>query len=79
MNQKTSTSMRFNITLPADLGQKIKTRPNRSGLIAQSLREKFAREEQEKLDSILAKGYKASAAEDRQIAKEWDGVIGDGL
>ena len=34
---------------------------------------------QEKLDAILASGYKARATEDRKIAKEWGCVTGDGL
>ena len=71
--------MRFNITLPLDIGQKLKNKPNRSALIAESLREKFAREEKEQLASILKQAYTDSAAEDKQISQEWDATTGDGL
>ncbi len=71
--------MRFNITLPADLGRKVKARPNSSAVIAQSLREKFAAEEKKELDAILAQAYADSAEEDKQIAKEWEGTLADGL
>ncbi len=71
--------MRFNITLPTDVGQRIKNQPNRSGLIAQSLREKFARDEKEELNAILTKAYQDASKEDQQVARDWDTASGDGL
>lgn len=71
--------MRFNITLPADIGQRLKAAPNRSALIAESLQKQFAAEEKEKLDAVLAQAYADSAEEDKQIAKDWDVTTGDGL
>ena len=71
--------MRFNITLPSDIGQKIKNKPNRSALIAESLREKFAQEEKAQLLVTLKQAYADDKAEDKQIAGEWDTTTGDGL
>jgi hypothetical protein len=44
-----STTMRFNITVPTDVGIRLKASKNRSRIITESLREKFAREEEESL------------------------------
>jgi hypothetical protein len=44
-----SNTVHLNITLPEDLAAKVKTSSNQSALIAESLREKFAREEKDKL------------------------------
>ena len=71
--------MRFNITLPSDIGQKVKTSSNYSALIAESLREKFAKDEKEQLEAILGQAYTDSAEEDRQISQDWDITTGDGL
>ncbi len=64
--------MRLNITLPADIGQKLKCQPNPSALIAESLREKFARLEKEQLDLVLGQAYADAAKEDRAISQGWD-------
>jgi len=79
MNKHTPSTMRFNITLPSDIGQKVKNKPNRSALIAESLREKFAREEKEQLAAILGRAYADAAREDKQISQEWDTTTEDGL
>ena len=79
MNKHTTNTMRFNITLPSDIGQKIKNKPNRSALIAESLREKFAQEEKAQLLVTLKQAYADAKAEDKQIAGEWDTTTGDGL
>lgn len=72
-------TVRFNITLPKDLGLKVKAAKNTSALIAESLREKFEREEAEHLAATLARAYADAAREDRQINQEWDTTVGDGL
>lgn len=79
MSKHPPATMRFNITLPFDLGQKVKSKPNHSAMIADSLREKFAREEKEQLATILERAYADSAKEDKQISKEWSATSGDGL
>lgn len=74
-----STTMRFNITLPEDIGIKLKASKNRSGLVAESLREKFSHEEQRRLETLLEEGYKATAKEDLELNKEFEHTIGDGI
>ncbi len=72
-------TIRFNITLPKDIGAKVKRSKNHSALIAQSLREKFDRDEKAKLEQLLARGYKQRAQEDWKINQEWDSTTGDGI
>ena len=71
--------MRFNITLPPDVGRRLKATPNRSALIAESLRQKFAREDKEQLAKVLAEGYKDRASQDRSLAKDFDTTLQDGM
>lgn len=73
------SSIRFNITLPRDIGLKVKASKNHSALIAESLREKFEREEKEHLSKELAEGYAATAKEDAKINAEFDHMVGDGI
>lgn len=79
MNNTTSNTIRLNITLPSDIGQKVKAAKNSSALIAESLRQKFARDDKALLDATLGKAYADAAAEDRKIARDWDVTIDDGL
>lgn len=72
-------TIRFNITLPKDIGLKVRQSKNHSALIAQSLREKFERDEKSKLEQLLAKAYADSAQEDKEINEDWDTTAGDGI
>lgn len=74
-----STTMRFNITLPKEIGVKLKASKNRSRLVAESLREKFGHEEQRRLELLLEEGYKATAKEDLELNKEFEHTISDGI
>ena len=74
-----STTMRFNITLPKEIGVKLKASKNRSRLIAESLRETFDHEEQRHLELLLEEGYKATAKEDLEFNKEFEHTTGDGV
>jgi hypothetical protein len=74
-----STTIRFNITLPRELGLKLKASKNRSKFIAESLSEKFAREEEKRLGTALAEGYKTRAQEDAALNSEYDHMIDDGI
>jgi hypothetical protein len=74
-----STAIRFNITLPRELGLKLKASKNHSKLIAESLSEKFAREEKKRLDAALAEGYKTRAQDDAALNREYDHMIEDGI
>ena len=69
----------MNITLPTDLATQLKAAPNRSGLIAESLREKFDRDAKQKLATFLDASYADAAKEDRQMDEDWDIASGDGL
>lgn len=69
----------MNITLPTPLAEKVKAAPNRSALIAESLREKFQREEKKQLTKLLATSYADASKEDQQINQDWDVTTGDGL
>ena len=73
------TTIRFNITLPEEIGVKLKTAKNRSRLVAESLREKFDREEKMRLERLLEEGYKATSKEDLELNKEFEHTISDGL
>ncbi len=79
MNKHTANTMRFNITLPTDIGQRIKSKPNHSALIAESLREKFALEDREQLAAILKVAYADAKKEDKQVSQDWGTTTKDGL
>jgi hypothetical protein len=74
-----STTMRFNITVPKDVGVRLRACKNRSRIITESLREKFAREEEESLNAALIEGYSASSKEDADLNREFDHMVGDGI
>lgn len=74
-----NTTMRFHITLPRDLGLKLKAYSNRSKFIAESLSEKFEREEKKHLETVLAEGYKTRAQEDATLNQEFDYMTEDGI
>ena len=71
--------LRFNVTLPWDIGNKLKHVKNKSAVIAESLREKFQREEKEKEQVLLAEAYASSAKEEQSLREDWDVTAGDGL
>lgn len=74
-----NTTMRFNITLPSDVGVKLKASKNRSQVIAKSLREAFAKQEQETLDELLTEGYATRAKEDAALNLEFDHMTAEGI
>ena len=74
-----NTTMRFNITLPKEIGVKLKASKNRSQLVAESLRQTFENEEKRRLELLLEEGYKATAKEDLELNKEFENTIGDGI
>ena len=74
-----SNTVHLNITLPKELALKVRAAPNQSALIAESLQEKFARDEKAKLSSYLLKAYRQAATEDRKINDGWDVTTGDGF
>jgi hypothetical protein len=74
-----SNTVHLNITLPKELALRIRTAPNQSVLIAESLREKFMRDDKAKLSSRLLKAYRQAADEDQKLDEDWDVTSGDGL
>lgn len=79
MSKHTTSTMRFNITLPSDIGQRVKASKNHSAVISESLRQRFAREDKERLTVILGQAYASAKDEDRRVNQEWDTTVGDGL
>jgi hypothetical protein len=74
-----SNTVHLNITLPTELARKVRAAPNQSALIAESLREKFARDERAELSARLIEAYEQAAVEDQKINDDWDATIGDGF
>ncbi|MBI2266311.1 MAG: hypothetical protein HYU64_14290 [Armatimonadetes bacterium] len=72
-------TLRFNITLPKDVGARLKSQKNKSALIAEALREYFAQEAKEREIRELRKAYLSSRKEEEKIVREWDATAGDGL
>lgn len=68
---------RMNITLPNEIAKKLAAKRNKSRFIAEVLQEKFDLESRIQLDALLIEGYKADAAEDKALNKEWDEISVD--
>jgi len=71
--------VRFNITLPAEIGKHLKSVKNKSAFIAQLIREKLAKEEEARFAKELRAAYAASAQENRQLTQDLEPLAGDGL
>ena len=72
-------TVRMNITLPAEIAEMIKDIKNKSGFIAEAIKERVEREKKEHLIRELTEGYKASRIEDKQLVDDWDSTSGDGI
>ena len=73
------STVRLNITIPAELADKMKGLKNKSSLIAEAVTEYINRREKEITVSEMRKGYKAVTNEDSELAKEWDKTSGDAI
>lgn len=69
---------RLNITLPEELTREIENISNKSRFIAEALEEKLTRIKKEKLNKLLAEGYKAPKEEDKKINKKWENITLEG-
>ena len=69
---------RLNITIPDPLSEKLSHIDNKSRFIAEALKEKFQREEKEKLENLLIAGYQEASAENKILNQEWEGTLNDG-
>ena len=66
--------IRLNITLPDEIAKRLSKEGNKSRLIADALREKFAREKKKELDRLMLEGYKTSCQQDRKLISEWEKI-----
>ena len=67
--------VRMSITIPEDLAQKLDQvagSRKKSEFIAESLKERIKKMEEEKLQKELAEGYKARKVESHSIAEEFE-------
>lgn len=62
---------RLNITLPDEIAGKLAAKHNKSRFIAEALKEKLARENQERIEHLLLEGYNATAKENGNVHTDW--------
>ncbi len=75
-----SNSIRLNITLPAEVGLRLKAYGgNTSRIIAESLTERFEREEKANLEAALKEGYLKRTDDDTSLNADYDYTTGDGI
>jgi metal-responsive CopG/Arc/MetJ family transcriptional regulator len=72
-------TVRINITLPFQIADMLKNVKNKSGFIAEAIREKIEKEEKARLIKELTEGYKIRKSEDKQLSFEWEIVTDDGI
>lgn len=72
-------TIRMNITLPKEFQIKLAKLRNKSAFIAQALREKLAKAENERRLRSLRDSYRLAAGEETRLVKDWDNALGDGL
>ena len=72
-------TVRVNITLPSEIAELLKDVKNKSGFIAEAIRERIEKERKAYLIRELAEGYKVRKLEDKELANEWDTTSGDGI
>ena len=63
---------RLNITLPERVAEAIEVYQNKSKFIAEAINEKIQKDKKEKLDTLLAEGYRRECSADKKINKEWE-------
>jgi len=72
-------TVRVNVTLPSEIAEMLKNIKNKSGFIAEAVRERIEKEEQAYLIKELSEGYKVRKSEEKKLAHEWDTTSGDGI
>ena len=65
---------RLNITLPDEIAKALTKKRNKSGFIAEALKEKFLLEEREELVSLLIAGYEADSFENTKSGVDWEKI-----
>jgi len=64
--------IRFNITLPDEIANKLAEKRNKSRFIAEALKEKLEREKRKEIERLLMEGYKVTSKEDKKINSDWE-------
>ncbi len=72
-------TVRMNITLSSEIAEMLRDVENKSGFIAEAIKEHVERKKRERLIKELVEGYKAGKHEDGQLIEEWDITSGDGI
>ncbi|VVB84554.1 Uncharacterised protein [uncultured archaeon] len=72
-------TVRVNITLPLEIAEMLKNVKNKSGFIAEAVRERLEKEEKAYLIRELTEGYKVRKPEEKKLVEEWDSTSGDGI
>ena len=70
-------TLKMNFTIPEDVAQKLRDTigdRKRSGFVAEALREKLGRIEEEKLKQELIEAYKERYEEDMKLDREWEAI-----
>ena len=72
-------TVRFNITLPEEVGRILSKVKNKSAYIAEAIKEKKRMDDEERMKRELATAYRQAAEEDYEAYKEWEDTLKDGL
>ena len=73
------STQRLNITLPKDVADRLRNKPNKSRFIAQALREKLDSDAGVGRIRELAEAYRQASSEERELADDWDSLAGDAI
>ncbi len=71
------TTLKVNFTIPEDVVRKLRNLVDdrkRSAFVAEALREKLRRIEEEKLKQELIEAYKERYEEDMELDREWEAI-----
>ena len=72
-------TVRLNITLPAEVAEILNNVTNKSKFIAEAVKDYYYRKQREKLLQELKEGYINTKNEDKEISKDWETTIDDGI
>lgn len=72
-------TVRINITIPSEIAEMLKDVKNKSGFIAEAIRERIEKERKASLIEELSEGYKVRKLEEKQLIDDWDTTSGDGI
>ena len=68
---------RLNITVPDAVARELKKVKNKSRFIADAVTARFEFEKKQRLEALMAEGYRQSASEDSKLAADWSAASGD--